>query len=503
MNEARDEVGAMSAEAEMCGPGPTRAAALVVRARYSRQRSRWLDSAAESTAVPRLRGTVLGDDAADAGESMPLVVRRGETALAARQVSEHQMEALRAAQAAGNLRLLAYATALESPDGTSELYEQAGDRLGLARHFAGMSRPALENASHRNITSSELGLHLCRELQDRVGEAAALLHIATARQAHAQRDLARASFVEAMELCAAIGDRLGTAYAALGVAHCAAEATAGSPAYIDPLEAARDVYWRMGNLPALVTADFRLGEEEEGRGAFRLAHRHFAHALVGYGLLGDTLGEAQTLNRLGSCERVLEEPSWSRIHHEHALRLYESADDAYGQANSHFNLGEALVDLGEHDEARRHLEEALVLHERSRRVVGQGLVRQALATLARARADYARAVRDDTSALRHFVSADDRFGQASALLGLGRSATALGDHEEAERCFAEAADHYSSVGSDYGVALCHEGLAAVCSALGQRADSAGHWARAAGLHEKCGLAAYAQRCRLEQEAEEG
>jgi DNA-binding SARP family transcriptional activator/tetratricopeptide (TPR) repeat protein len=229
--------------------------------------------------------------------------------------------------------------------------------------------------------------------------------------------------------------------------------------------AARSLGDRLGQADALT----RLGPVRGVAGDNPGAIRALEEALQVYQDLGKHLGQANALSSLGQVRRVISDYPGALRDLKQALRLYQDLDDRLGQAYTLTQLGEVRRVTGDYPGALRDLEQALRLAQDQRYQVGQANALTRLGQLRQATGNYPGALRDLEQALRLYQDLDDRLGQGNVLIRLGQARLSAGDGSAAVHHLKAAVDLFRHIGIRNNAAEALNHYAAAVAVTGDQA----------------------------------
>ena len=152
---------------------------------------------------------------------------------------------------------------------------------------------------------------------------------------------------------------------------------------------------------------------------YPLARQRYEEARPIYHAIGDRLGEANCIQRLGDVHLHLAEYPLARERYEEALPIYHAIGDRLGEANCIKSLGDVHLGLAEYPLARQRYEEARPIYQ----AIG------------------------------------DRLGEANCIKSLGEIASQLGEWEVAHLTLQEAVACYHAIGAIWSAANTLDSLA--------------------------------------------
>jgi class 3 adenylate cyclase/tetratricopeptide (TPR) repeat protein len=215
--------------------------------------------------------------------------------------------------------------------------------------------------------------------------------------------------------------------------------TAGVPAtQIPPGVEARMALWRD-----------RLAEKQLLLilGDYPGAARALEEALGIFRDLGDRLGQANALQRLGSMRRVTRDYPGAARALDEALGIFRSISNRLGQANALKHLGSMRRETGDYPGAARALDEALRIYHDIGNRGGEAEALNEAGTLHRACGDLRQAGSFHQRALDLARQIGDSSDEAHALASLGRCARDAGHTARAEDMLRQALEVFRRIGA--------------------------------------------------------
>ncbi|MBI1745935.1 MAG: tetratricopeptide repeat protein [Acidobacteria bacterium] len=248
----------------------------------------------------------------------------------------------------------------------------------------------------------------------------------------------------------------------------------------------------------------------------------YQEAFIHWRTTGDTFGESQTLNSLGTIYERLNQNEKALEYYEKALTLRRAARDLYGEAETThniaavysardtkqkaidyytqaitlrrsvgdkrgeaatiLNLGKVHYDLGENQKAFQHMDQALALMRAVGYRRGEAVALLNLASYCQSSSDIQAAQKYFSQALPLMRALEDRFGEASTLNNLGKTYHDLDEKERAIDYFNEALQLFRSAGNRGGEASVLNNMGAAFQALGERQRAIDHYTRSIELY---------------------
>ncbi|MFE9746387.1 tetratricopeptide repeat protein [Saccharothrix saharensis] len=259
--------------------------------------------------------------------------------------------------------------------------------------------------------------------------------------------------------------RLATAYDRLGRLEDALEAaTRALPMW----RVLGDVLGEADTVNMLAISQMQLGRHAE-------AIERFEAALEKYERCGDRRGQAHALSMLGALNEERGNLDLALRRHRAAVRMLREVDHRQGLAHALNNLGTVQQRLGLAGDA---LDSHLEAHDLAIELGDDSLAAYALnytANVHRSQGRVAEAVRHHDMA--RAAATDVANTDLRTRLFLDRATTALagGDRSGALRAYRAALDLATGAGNRGHGARAHRGVAQALHALGQHTDAAAHW----------------------------
>lgn len=232
-----------------------------------------------------------------------------------------------------------------------------GDERAHARMLGRLGAVLIRRGeTDRAITTLRRARELCASLADRFGEAVALGNLGRIAYHREALDEALACQTEALRLFQESGDglaqirtltNLGLVYHRLDRPDEALRVLESAHGLCSGVQATDAVARVNGTIAGILREQGRWGE----------AQRRYEKAVDDFRQLGDRIGEATTLTRLGLVRSDQGHHAEAARLHEQALTIFTEASDELAAIDTLINLGHALRALGQHLPAvRRHRE---------------------------------------------------------------------------------------------------------------------------------------------------
>ena len=189
------------------------------------------------------------------------------------------------------------------------------------------------------------------------------------------------------------------------------------------------LYRQVGNVLGEANCLLRLGDIALRRSDHEGARACYEQALPLYRQLGSVLGEANCIRRLGDIAQAQSDYEGARACYEQALPLYHQVGNVLGEANCILRLGDIAQARSDYEGARARYEEALPLHRQVGNVLGEANCIKGLGDIALARSDHMRARARYEQALPLYRQVGNVLGEANCILRLGDIALRRSDYE--------------------------------------------------------------------------
>ncbi|WP_370971098.1 tetratricopeptide repeat protein [Amycolatopsis sp. cg9] len=210
--------------------------------------------------------------------------------------------------------------------------------------------------------------------------------------------------------------------------------------------------------PTRADTAFALGVLYVARGENRRARELFGQALPLYQGVGDVLGEANCLRRLGELEFRESDNARAREMFDQALPLYRRVGAVLGEANCLSNLGELEFRESNNTRARELFDQARPLYQRVGDVLGEANCLLNLGELELRESNNTRARELFDQARPLYRRVGDVLGEANCLSSLGDLEFRESDNARARELFGQARPLYQRLGSVLGEANCLRNL---------------------------------------------
>jgi tetratricopeptide (TPR) repeat protein len=284
-----------------------------------------------------------------------------------------------------------------------------------------------------------------------------------------------------------LGDWLGQANALIDLATVrlsTGDYPLAEPVAEEALGIYRDHSERLGEADALNT----LGNIHYLKCDYQAAAQAYEEAHSIYRDLGDRLGVADTLNGLGIVSRMTGDYPAAVQAQEEVLRIYRDLDDQLGQANALNFLGNALQMSGNYQAAAQALEEALASYRNLDNRLGMANALNFLGTLRRMTADYSAAAHATDEALAIYRDINDLGGAAMVLNERGTLHRLTGELTLAQACHRQSQELSRQIDSSWDEAHALAGLGRCALAVGDAAQAAALLREALEIFQRIGAA---------------
>lgn len=211
----------------------------------------------------------------------------------------------------------------------------------------------------------------------------------------------------------------------------------------------------------------KLAEALQYTGDYAAAEARSADGLTLYRLLGDRIGEAQTLNLRGDIYwRSGDYVSGKQVCSE-SLDLFRAAGDRQGEARALNRLGMIAFEQGDYEQAKSNIKPALEIADALDDRVTRSTGINNLGMVALRQGDFASAVQYFKENLAMCQASGERWKVVSVLLNLGTLSGIQGDLAAAGEYFGQALDMSRSIGDRRGLAQALNNLGFVAQLQGQ------------------------------------
>lgn len=212
------------------------------------------------------------------------------------------------------------------------------------------------------------------------------------------------------------------------------------------------------------------------------ARQSYTSARRLYQLLGDQLGEANTLRALGDIERVLGRNDEARANYTEARSLYKKVEDRRGEGNVLRGIGDLERALGRNEQARGAYTEALKLFKEVPDQRGEANVFWGLGYLETTLSHVEPAREAFVKALKLYRTINNKLGEANVLLGVAELELTLKRIDQARTAYMEARTMYKSVNDRQGEANVLRGVGELERLVGRFEQARENYADALKLY---------------------
>lgn len=321
----------------------------------------------------------------------------------------------------------------------------------------------------------QTALPLLREVNDLVGEAAALGNIGAVYVAMGQQEQALNYLEQALIITRQVGDRLGEAFVLNsigGVYYFLSD----YPRALDYLQQALAAHSKAGDRNGEATTLVNIGTIYYEQDRLQPALAHFQQALPVLRDVGDRSGEANALNHIGGVYQSMDQLPRALDYFQQALAIYREIGARQGEGQLLNNMGHIYHDLDQPEGALEYFEQALTIF----REIGDrwaeagalsnlGVIYGRLGQPQKAMAYY-----EEALPLRRAIG--DRLGEATTLNNLGTlSYPELGRPQQALAYFQQALPIVREVGDRQGEVITLDNIGIIYLDLGQPAEALAHF----------------------------
>ncbi|MEU7141042.1 tetratricopeptide repeat protein [Nocardia sp. NPDC046473] len=362
-------------------------------------------------------------------------------------------------------------SALHLHQRATEAAGRLGDRLGQANALVNLATLRWQTGRYgRDADLLRQALTLYRELSDPLGEANALRNLGMVQWRIGNFDQATDLLQQALTLYRDTGYRLGEAktLASLGgVRRDNGDYEPAAHLFQQVLTLYREIGHRLGEASAfgfLGTVRRHTGDYDQAADLLRRSATRFQE-------IGHRLGEANALGTLGSLRRDTGDYEQATELSQQAVTLFRDIGDRLGEAISLNTLATVCRETKHHEQATALSRQALTVFREIGYRTGEA---EALANLGSAcldTGDYEQAADLSRQALTLFRDIGYRMGEAGALINTGRVLLATGESSDALTTFAHALTVARDIGSRIQQARAMEGIARCRAALGDTATA--------------------------------
>jgi CHAT domain-containing protein/tetratricopeptide (TPR) repeat protein len=280
-------------------------------------------------------------------------------------------------------------------------------------------------------------LTTARNLDSKVGEAAALYNIGSVYSPTGQPQQALRFYEQALPLWRQIGGKLGEATTLDGIGLVYAKTGQLQQAlrfYEEALRLFRQVSDKSGEATVLSN----IGVVYSVTGQPQQALRFYEQALPLSKQIGDKSGEASTLSNIGLVYENTGQPQQALRFYEQALPLWREVGDKSGEATTLNNIGVVYAKTGQPQQALRFYEQALPLSKQIGDKSGEASTLANIGAVYSSTGQPQQALRFYEQALRLFRQVGDKSSEAATLGNLGTVEEAQGRLPHADKHFRAA-----------------------------------------------------------------
>jgi tetratricopeptide (TPR) repeat protein/transcriptional regulator with XRE-family HTH domain len=357
-------------------------------------------------------------------------------------------------------------------------YAAARDRAEAAVAIPAAMHGYLLNRGHwdQAATLHRIALSMAQQVNDRMGEAGALLDLSDAQAQAGDYPTALAGLRQALDQYRDLGSRLGEAHA-FCVSGDVQRLTGDYEAAAASLTLALEAYRALDDRPGAASALNLLGAVRTVTGEYPAAEDSLTQAIGLYRELGDRRGEAAARNFLGAARYLAGDYAAAEASLTEAIGLFRELGDQRGEAGALTFLGDVRKVIGDYRGALAILSEALELYRSLGSRLGEANALNYLGAVQCLTEDFAAAARCQEQALGMYRDLGDRLGEANALLCLGTVRCLTGGYRTGEELLTQALDLYRDFGN-------RAGEAETLNVMGEQSLVAGDPAAARAHHEQ-------------------
>lgn len=305
--------------------------------------------------------------------------------------------------------------------------------------LSGQSRPAVDEYLVQALV-------LQNKLKNRQGQADVMNAFGVGYRELGEMEQAEASYRQAADLRAELGDRRGYATSLRNLAQVSIF-RGDFAAAEENLRSASETFEELGDQQGISDLYNELGIMEESRSDYQAALEYFRTALQIRRDLGDQRAIAESLNNIGFANHQLGKYDDASVYWQQALDLYRETENVEGQATVHQGLGQLYTTRGDWQEAQQALVQALAgarqLQSQTAIAVAEGY----LGRVAQFQGRYAAALSYYDEALGRFEELGDGRGLVDFSLAKAETLLELGTAEEVLKLLEDLGPSLKAVGN--------------------------------------------------------
>ncbi|QJB26433.1 CHAT domain-containing protein [Limnospira fusiformis] len=371
-----------------------------------------------------------------------------------------------------------YPQAWESLQQSLALYEEIGDKAGIASSWVWLGRIDRDRGNWDEAERLvQQCLALSTELGDRQGIATSWGVLGDIQRNRGNWDEAERLYQQCLALRTELGDRKGMA-SSWGVLGDIQRKRGNWDEAERLYQQCLAIETELGDRSGMATTWGSLGDIQRNRGNWEEAERLYQQSLALRTELGDRKGMATSWGQLGDIQR-------KRGNWEEAERLYQQylevmteLGDRKGMATSWGVLGYIQNIRGNWEEAERLYQQSLALRTELGDRKGMATSWGLLGDIQRNRGNWEEAERLYQQYLALSTELGDRAGMATSWGQLGDIQRKRGNWEEAERLYQQYLEVMTELGD-------RKGMASSWGVLGDIQRNRGNWEEAERLYQQC------------------
>lgn len=329
------------------------------------------------------------------------------------------------------------------------------------------------------------------EVNDRHGEAGALVGLAIVTHFGGEKRAALDGFKQALSLYLVTGSRMEEAHARSSIANISLE-LGDRKTGLEQMLLALPIHKELGRDVSVADTENDIGAAYLGMGEYGPALEHFERALAHKRKLKDVCSLAVTLTNIALVHSAKGEKARAlNLLTEQALPLYPADGTcADNRAATLTNIGKVYNDLGEHAEALEKHREALRILLAAGGAAAlkdeEAAVRANIGVTYFVAREHAAALKSFGEALTLYRHLRDKEREATLLTNVGVVEAAQGDRARALETFREALGLRVEVGDMNGEAITMNNLGETYLALGEAPKALEHFIRSLPLFRSAG-----------------
>ncbi|MHA2601282.1 MAG: ATP-binding protein [Candidatus Thorarchaeota archaeon SMTZ1-83] len=185
-------------------------------------------------------------------------------------------------------------------------------------------------------------------------------------------------------------------------------------------------------------------------GKYRRALECHAQALEIQRRVGDTLGQAKTLNCIGNALYYSGEYEEALSNYFQSLRIQKEIGNTLGVGNALNNIGNVHYDRGEYDEALSYHSESLSIQRQMGSKLGEGNGLNNIGNVHYDRGEYEDALRCYAQSLTIQRQIGNKLGEGDALSNLAQVHYDRAEYQDALHCYEESLSIHRQIGHEDG-----------------------------------------------------